>query len=154
MAFGFITELSVTKVAEVGFSKERARVLIERYPHAEEKIIAARRGHRALWRYDSPLIFISEIVGRVECQANDLTDFASVPRIPIVYAVAGDTAHASAGIHDELCHAWIDEGRIGWRTAADVFREAMKHEGVPAWRRALMHWAVVQADPESKWEGA
>jgi len=47
---------------------------------------------------------------------------------------------------------WITAGYISWRAAADVFYEAMGHEGVPGWRRYLMRMAVIGADPANKWE--
>ncbi|MFP5465151.1 MAG: hypothetical protein ACLGHR_10325 [Gammaproteobacteria bacterium] len=43
-------------------------------------------------------------------------------------------------------------GRAMWRLLDQLITtfdlgEAMRAEGVPAWRRALMRWAVRQADP-------
>lgn len=130
MAYGFLTQLIATKAREAG-----------------------SRG-RAVWQLQTELAFHSEIYGLVVVPAGFETDFASVPRAPLAFWLTGDTAHASAAVHDYLCRVDYPQARISWRTAADVFREAMKHEGVPAWRRALMHWAVVQANPETKWEDA
>jgi hypothetical protein len=67
------------------------------------------------------------------------TDFASVPRLPLVYLMTGNTAHAAAVVHDFLYRTGAAE-----RTLADaVFREAMEVSGVPAWRRNMM-WAGVR----------
>jgi hypothetical protein len=71
-----------------------------------------------------------------------------VPRVPRAYWLTGDTAHKSAVIHDYLVSVWMPRLRITWREAAMVFDECMKHEGVPAWRRKLMTWAVMGADPD------
>lgn len=111
----------------------------------------AGSGGRARWVLQSDLVFHSDLVGTVRVPAGFDTDFASVPRAPFAYWLAGDTAHASAAVHDYLCRDVYPAG-ITWRTAAAVFREAMQHEGVPAWRRAVMHWAVMQADPDNQWK--
>jgi Protein of unknown function (DUF1353) len=66
-----------------------------------------------------------------------ITDFASVPRIPLAFWLAGDTAHASAVIHDYLLSL-----KYARPLAAEVFREAMIAEGVPSWRRWLMYNSV------------
>ncbi len=59
------------------------------------------------------------------------TDFASVPRIGIVYAMLGDTAHEPAVVHD-----WLYYGAFVPRDVADkVFLEAMGIVGLPWWRR-------------------
>jgi len=70
--------------------------------------------------------------------AGYVTDFASVPRLPLAYLLAGNTAQASAVVHDFLYEmkaprAWAD----------DVFAAAMEAEGVAAWRRGLM-WSAVR----------
>lgn len=77
-----------------------------------------------IWILDSPLIYESDILGRIEVPVGFETDFASVPRIPIIYELWGDKAHREAVIHDYLYRkdavppATFDQ-------ANDVFREAM-----------------------------
>jgi hypothetical protein len=67
------------------------------------------------------------------------TDFASVPRLPFVYLMTGNTAHAPAVVHDFLYRTGAAD-----RTLCDaVFKEAMELTGVPGWRRNLM-WAGVR----------
>lgn len=76
---------------------------------------------------------------KVEVPAGFETDFASVPRLPLAYLVAGNTSHKAAVIHDYLYKTQAP------RADADaVFRAAMRAEGVSAWRRGLM-WAAVRA---------
>jgi hypothetical protein len=116
------------------------------------KISEASSYGRAMWRLQYDLEFYSDLYGPITVPAGFLTDFSSVPRIPLAFWLAGDTAHASAVVHDYLVRVEYDRDEIDWRTAADVFSEAMRAEGVPAWRRAIMHWAVMQADPSRKWE--
>ena len=125
--YGFLTALNTTKVAEAGDMG------------------------RARWRLLSDLAYNSRTRGLIVVDAGFETDFASVPRMPLTYWIAGDTAHASAVVHDYLCRQLYPVRSITWQQAADVFLEAMKDEGVPLWRRTLMYWAVAGANPENKW---
>lgn len=72
--------------------------------------------------------------------AGFVTDFASVPRLPLAYLLAGDTAHAPAALHDWLYGR--GDARIDRAAADRLFVEAMAAIHVPRWRRALMYWAV------------
>lgn len=128
MRYGFITELVAVKLREAG-----------------------SRG-RAQWRLLTELAYNSQLHGMIVVPAGFVTDFASVPRMPIVFLLAGDTAHASAVVHDYLVRVQFPACKISWARAADVFLEAMKHEKTPAWRRAIMHWAVAVANPANTWE--
>ncbi len=66
------------------------------------------------------------------------TDFASVPRIGIIYALLGDTAHESAVIHD-----WIYYAALVTRDLADkVLLEAMGVSGIAWWRKWPIYWGV------------
>jgi hypothetical protein len=128
IAPGFLTELVTRKVKEAGSTG------------------------RAKWELQQDLAFHSARVGLIIAPAGFVTDFASVPRVPLAYWLTGDTAHKSAVIHDYICRVWVPRLRITWREAALVFEECMKHEGVPAWRRKLMTWAVMGADPDKQTE--
>jgi hypothetical protein len=67
-----------------------------------------------------------------------VTDFASVPRVPIAFLLAGDTAHRPAVLHD-----WLIKKMPIPRTRADeLFYEAMRSVGMPAWRAGMMYRAV------------
>ena len=65
------------------------------------------------------------------------TDFASVPRIPLAYMLAGGTARRAAVLHDYL---YTQQRDREW--ADDVFLAAMEADGVPWWRRKIMYAAV------------
>jgi hypothetical protein len=66
------------------------------------------------------------------------TDFASVPRIGVIYAMLGDTAHEPAVVHD-----WLYYSALTTRALADqVLLEAMTVIGLPAWRRYPIYWGV------------
>lgn len=67
-----------------------------------------------------------------------VTDFASVPRIPIVWWVAGALAQKPAVVHDYLYRTQ----KVSRKTADLVFKEAMQVDGVKLVRRALMFHAV------------
>lgn len=110
-----------------------------------EKIKEASNGGRAVWRLERRLVFVSRVYGRINVPPGFETDFASVPRLPFAYWLTGDTAHKSAVVHDFLCRHDFKDCYITWKTAAEVFREAMKVEGVPLWRRTLMYWGVCLA---------
>lgn len=105
-------------------------------PHQE------KNRDRQLWRLVTPLIFEAGNGAIYEVPTGFETDFASVPRLPMLYALFGDTAHAAAVVHDYLCRVYYPQCMISWRAAADVFLEAMEASGIPAWRRIPMYWAV------------
>jgi hypothetical protein len=92
------------------------------------------------WTLGRDLVYasvVAQTVYRVPKGFN--TDFASVPRLPFVYLMTGNTAHAAAVVHDFLYRTGAET-----RTICDaVFREAMEVTGVPGWRRNLM-WAGVR----------
>lgn len=115
---GFLTELSTVKVKEAGDAG------------------------RARWRLTADLAYHSQLHGMIIVPSGFITDFASVPRLPVAYWLTGDTAHASAVVHDYLCRVHYESCKISWKRAAQVFIEAMKHEQVPAWRRTMMYWGV------------
>lgn len=69
-----------------------------------------------------------------------ITDFASVPRLPFAYLLAGGIVHKAAVIHDWLYAIGQTKGE---RELADqVFHAAMKEEGIPLLQRSLMYVAV------------
>lgn len=93
-------------------------------------------------RLDAPLIYESDLVGLVEVPAGFYTDFASVPRIPLVWYFYGNRAHKSAVIHDYLfCKDAIPS--VSWSMANRVFLEAMETGGHNPFVRYPMFWGVV-----------
>lgn len=91
------------------------------------------------WRLLNSLVYHADLTERTYVvPAGFVTDFASVPRLPLAYLLAGDTAHRAAVVHDYLYRYAIEP-----RKSADrVFCEAMADSGVPGWRRTLMYGAV------------
>lgn len=91
------------------------------------------------WRLREELCYSSESLGAIVTVPEGFeTDFASVPRLPVVYLLAGDTAHRPAVVHDFL----YAEGVVTRAQADQVLLEAMEVTGVPYWRRYSMYWAV------------
>src|SRR5471032_1137669 len=104
---------------------------------------------RGIWRITEPLQYYSALLGRIiTVEPGFLTDYASVPRYPLLYWMFGDTSHMAAVIHDWLFHHHevCDEAM-----ANKVLLEAMAVEGIPAWRRAGIY-AGVALGGKSSWE--
>lgn len=107
------------------------------------------------FKLKEPLLYFSKILGEITVPEGFVTDFASVPRLPLAYLAAGDTAHRPAVVHDYL-YSCADVERS---TADAVFLEAMEAVGVPWWRRRIM-WAAVRSfgwscrKPKTKLKGA
>lgn len=91
------------------------------------------------WRLQAPLVYESDVAGRTFCAPEGfITNFASVPRVPVAYWLAGDTARSAAVIHDYL----YSTGCVSREMADEVLLEAMAVTGIPFWRRWPMYWAV------------
>lgn len=104
---------------------------------------------RGIWRILEPFQYYSALLNRlITVEPGFLTDFASVPRLPVLYWLFGDTSHRAAVIHDWLFHHHevCDEAM-----ANKVLLEAMTVEGIPAWRRAGIY-AGVRIGGKSSWE--
>lgn len=95
---------------------------------------------RGSWQLTAPLMYESDLLGRtVTVPAGFVTDFASVPRIPVAWLLAGDCGHEAAVVHD-----WLYTSHEVDRATADaVLQEALAASGQPAWRSWLM-WAGVR----------
>jgi hypothetical protein len=91
------------------------------------------------WILAAPLVYQSDVAGLTfTVPAGFQTDLASVPRLPIVYMLTGDTSSKAAVVHD-----FLYTSKLVARSVADaVLREASAVTLVPAWRRALMYWGV------------
>ena len=67
-----------------------------------------------------------------------ITDFASVPRAPIVFWLDGGTAHRPSALHDYLLTSAI----VPRERADELFREAMESLQMPEGRIHRMYNAV------------
>jgi hypothetical protein len=107
--------------------------------HMTQVYEAAETGNgRPLMELDTPLVFDSEIVGKVVAPAGFRTDLASVPRVPLAWWLTGGHGNRAAVIHDWL----LEEGIVTRRIADRVFREALQASGTPTWRTWLMYLGV------------
>jgi hypothetical protein len=99
------------------------------------------------WILTADLVYQSDVAKRTfTVPAGFQTDLASVPRLPLVFLLAGDCAREAAVVHDYLYSTHLVP-----RDVADaVLREASEVTGVPAWRRWLM-WAGVRVGGSSHW---
>lgn len=79
------------------------------------------RSHRAVWEYISPLIFHSEKYGDLLVPVGFRTNYASVPRLPLVFLLAGDKAHKPASLHD-LCYTIHALLRVSFDVAAGTYQ--------------------------------
>lgn len=95
------------------------------------------------WRLSEPLIYKSDLLRQVvEVPAGFVTDFASVPRVPVAYLFWGGRTHREAVIHDYLYR--IDSTpEVGFSIANSVFLEATKVRKKKGWIRYPMYWGVV-----------
>ncbi len=66
------------------------------------------------------------------------TDFASVPRIPLAYLVAGGLGDRAAVVHDYFCVT----KKVPYTVAADIFDACLKKDGINWFKRTLMVRAV------------
>lgn len=95
----------------------------------------------SVWVLDKPLIYDSDLLGRIEVPAGFQTDFASVPRLPVIYDLFGDRAHREAVLHDYL-YRRDSVPRASFEEANDVFLEAMEAQRKGWFVRHCMYWGV------------
>lgn len=95
------------------------------------------------WQLTEPLRYETREGEIIVVPKGFITDFASVPRIPLAFFLVGDVAHKPAVIHDWLYSAEIASKGYFTRCEADrILREAMEDEGIWWWRRWLMWFGV------------
>lgn len=101
------------------------------------------------WELLAPLVYESDMGGRIEVPVGLSTDFASVPHLVVAYGLFGNRAHRPAVIHD-----YITRQRMFKREKCDaIFLEAMLVEGVDMVRARLMHAAVAAYTATGLWQG-
>lgn len=105
---------------------------------------------RGSWVLKNELIYDSDVAAQVfVVPVGFTTDFASVPRIPFVFDLLGDIAHAAAILHD-----WLYTSHVVPRDVADaVLKEAAVATGVAPYKAWLL-WAGVRAGGASHWDPA
>lgn len=101
------------------------------------------------WVLVEALFYVSDLAGRtIVVPPGFQTDLASVPRLPVVYLLTGNTSTAAAILHDWLYSA----AEFPRKMADDIFLEASEATGVPWFRRWLM-WAGVRIGGSANYAG-
>lgn len=65
----------------------------------DAKEVGEKNG-RAVWKLNTPLVFVLNKCRVITVPAGFETDLASVPRLPFIYTMWGDRAHREAVLHD------------------------------------------------------
>lgn len=106
-------------------------------------------GGKGEWQLVTPLVYRSSVaLEEFIVPVGFVTDFASVLRLPVAYAIFGDTAHAAATLHDYLYRYRV----VPRQLADDVFLEAIRSSTAMAgWRSSLM-WAAVRLFGRFAWK--
>lgn len=90
---------------------------------------------RGEWELTEPLIYQSATVGLVVVPKGFRTDYASVPRAPLAFLIAGDRAHRASVVHDYLIRLSLCDRSL----ADEVFLEAMTVTNIPEVVRDIMY---------------
>ena len=106
-----------------------------------EQVEDRREEGRGTWRLLSPLIYRSDVADDTFVVPKGfVTDFASVPRIPLVFDWLGDRGNLAAALHDRL----YSKPHMVRRAMADrILLEALIVQGVPR-LAALAIWLGVR----------
>ena len=101
----------------------------------------ARLVEDCYWDLNHSLWYNSPRFGMIEVKKGFQTDLASVPRVPIVYELWGNSAHREAVLHD-FVYRYDSEPHLTFMQANYVFLEAMKLRRVPFYIRYPMYLGV------------
>ncbi len=108
---------------------------------------------RGSWQLVSPLDYLADSGVRYVVPPGFITDFASVPRIPLIFDAFGDRANLAATLHDWLyCVDPVTKKHpVPDRETADaLLREAAIAQGVPHWVAEALYQGV-RVGGESHW---
>lgn len=106
---------------------------------------------RGIWKLTAPLVYKSDLLDTVVMvPVGFVTDFCSVPRLPVIFWLCGDIATPAAVLHD---YAYSKDGDIApdRKTADALLFEAARTQGVPLWQAALL-WLGVRIGGKSHWK--
>lgn len=118
------------------------------------RLVVAQVG-RGVWELQADLVYESDVLGRsITVPREFRTDFASVPRMPFAYLVAGGRAPGPATVHDWLYqHPEWDDRELAdriFREALGVQQPLLGYEAEAAAMAATM-WAGVRAGGWYAW---
>ena len=90
------------------------------------------------WMLDKPLSYTSTSGAVYVVPVGFVTDFASVPRVPFIFEVFGNSAHSATTLHD-----WLYTTKPVSRAAADLLLlEAMRSTNISMWKALSIYLAV------------
>lgn len=113
----------------------RSRSDMNRYP---DRLQVELQHDRKTWRLLAPFSYLDPDHGLVKVPPTFETDFASVPRWPLTFALLGQYGHAAAVLHDWL----YSSGQLSRDAADRVFLNALRSSGIARWRAYLMFAGV------------
>ena len=99
---------------------------------------------KAVFKLLTPFTYISDFllnagkVWTIEVPTGFETDFANIPKNPILWDIAGGDGNKASTIHDYLYTVHIYDRK----TSDKVFKEALKAEGIGHIKRNLMYASV------------
>jgi hypothetical protein len=96
---------------------------------------------RGTWITQAPLVYQSDSIGDIVVPVGFSTDFASVPRIPVLFDIAGDRGNSAGTVHDFLYDVKCTLP-VSRKQADAVLMEALISQGVAKWIAFGMYLAV------------
>lgn len=114
------------------------------------KLVSENAQGESIWELKEDFGFHSDLLGRdIFAKAGEQTDFASIPRVPIIWLAEGDKGHKAAVIHD---HLYQESPHTMNRLSADnVLREALIVEGFSQ-EEADTWWTAVRFGGGGHWD--
>ena len=98
-------------------------------------------------KIETSVIFKSDIANMtITVPTGFPTDLASIPRIPIIYELIGNTSKMASVIHDFLYTSKL----VNRKMADSIFLEACVVTHVPSWRRIIL-WSGIRIFGKSYW---
>lgn len=93
---------------------------------------------RKYWKLLSEFTYLDPNFGDITVDRDFISDFASVPRLPLLFTILGQYGHAAAVIHD-----WLYFTKQLDRSSSDrVFLNALRSSGIARWRAWLLYGGV------------
>lgn len=97
------------------------------------------RDGRRLFLLLAPLVYFSDKYGEVTIPTGFVTDFGSVPRIPVVFDLLGELDYEPYVIHDALYTTLFDFER---EVCDLILVEALVSHGVSTWKAGMIYRGV------------
>jgi hypothetical protein len=113
--------------------------------YVRRHVVDTSSDKRGTWSLTRRFGYRSDLLGaEVWVPRGFVTDFASVPRIPVAFLLAGNSAQEAAVVHDWLYTAHrVGKLKVTREMADGVFREAALASDVAGWRAGLMYLGVM-----------